>query len=517
MRMPWSRRTPTPAPVEPRPRAFLTDGVPRGHGRAALDAAHTAALRAMPVVTAPAGTAMDSAGNGSLKGWGAFNEGVPDNLLSWFASQGFIGHQVAAYIAQHWLVDKACRMPANDAVRHGFAMSLSGVLDDTQDDEIKALHKANVRLGLNAAMREYVGTGRVFGIRILIFKVESTDPMYYEYPFNPDAVTPGSYQGMVQVDPYWCAPELDASNVQDPAGLRFYQPTHWMIGGRRYHHTHLCIFRTSDVPTLLRPVYQYGGVPIPQRIYERVYAAERTANEAPQLAMTKRLTTYKTDLSAWIANADAAALHMENFTQYRDNYGVKVVDTDDDMTVQDTTLTDMDALIMTQYQLVAAAAQVPATKLLGTTPKGFNATGEYEESSYHEELETIQENDLSPLVQRHLDLLVRSEIEPKFGYAPGTLEASLEWNPVDSPTGKEQAEERKIDAETDAILVNAGAIDGQDVRSRLTKDKSGPYTDLPPLVEPLGVNPDDPLGLLEGENPDDALGLLTPPAPDVPA
>ncbi len=36
-------------------------------------------------------------------------------------------------------------------------------------------------------------------------------------------------------------------------------------------------------------MYNYFGVSVPERIYERVYASERTANEAPQLAMTKRL------------------------------------------------------------------------------------------------------------------------------------------------------------------------------------------------------------------------------------
>lgn len=505
MRKFWTRRPATPAPVEPPPRAFLTDPVARGQGRDMMTAGLTAAARLRPVVS---GAAMDSAGGQTIKGFNAYAEGVPDNLLAWFASQGFIGHQVAAYIAQHWLVDKACRMPAADAVRNGFTMSLKGVKSDVQDDEIQALHKANVRMGLNRQMRDFVGTGRVFGIRILVFRVESTDPKFYEYPFNPDSVTPGSYRGMAQVDPYWCTPELNTSNVQDPAALDFYEPSHWVIGGQRYHKSHLCIFRTSEVPTLLRPVYQYGGVPIPQRIYERVYAAERTANEAPQLAMSKRLTVYKTDLAAWIANATEAAAHMLNFTSYRDNYGVKVVDSDDEMTTTDTALTDMDALIMTQFQLVAAAANVPATKLLGTTPKGFNATGEYEEASYHEELETIQESDLSPLVERHLMLLTRSEIEPQFGYAPGTLEPSMDWNPLDSPTAAEYADIRKKDAETDAILVGTGAIDGQDVRSRLTKDKEGPYTDLPPLVDPIGENPNDPLGILGGENAADPLGIL---------
>lgn len=504
MRMPWKPRLAPIAPLEPSSRAFLTDAVPRGRGLAMMTAQVKHAQGLAPVV---AGAAMDAAGQ-SIKGFNNLNDGVPDALLGWFASQGFIGHQVAAYIAQHWLVDKACRMPANDAVRHGFTMSLKGVKSETQTDEIKALHKANVRMGLNRSMRDFVGTGRVFGIRILIFRVESTDPNYYEYPFNPDAVTPGSYRGMAQVDPYWCVPQLDSSNVQDPAALDFYEPTYWIIGGRKYHKSHLCIFRTSDVPTLLRPVYQYGGVPIPQRIYERVYAAERTANEAPQLAMSKRLTVYKTDLAAWIANADMAAQHMDNFTAYRDNYGVKVVDTDDEMTTTDTSLTDMDALTMTQYQLVAAASNVPATKLLGTTPKGFNATGEYEEASYHEELATIQESDLSPLVERHLMLLVRSEIEPQFGYPAGSLDPTMDWNPLDTPTAEEYANIRKTDAETDDILVRTGAIDGQDVRARIAKDKEGPYVGLPPLADPLEENPDDPLGILGGGGAADPLGIL---------
>ena len=56
----------------------------------------------------------------------------------------------------------------------------------------------------------------------------------------------------------------------------------------------------------------------------------------------------------------------------RDNYGVKVIDKDaEDLTQFDTGLADLDVTIMTQYQLVAAIAGVPATKLLGTTPKGF--------------------------------------------------------------------------------------------------------------------------------------------------
>ncbi|MFL9599050.1 anti-CBASS protein Acb1 family protein, partial [Aeromonas veronii] len=58
-------------------------------------------------------------------------------------------------------------------------------------------------------------------------------------------------------------------------------------------------------PDILKPTYIFGGIPLTQRIYERVYAAERTANEAPLLAMSKRTSTIHVDVEKAIANEDA--------------------------------------------------------------------------------------------------------------------------------------------------------------------------------------------------------------------
>src|SRR5208283_727514 len=105
---------------------------------------------------------------------------------------------------------------------------------------------------------------------------------------------------------------------------------------------------------------------------------------------------------------------MQQFVFNRDNYGVKFVGLEDGYERLDTSLADLDAVIMTQYQLVAAIANVPAVKLLGTSPKGFNTTGEFEEANYHEELSSIQSHDLTPLIERHHLLVIHSEIAPRF-------------------------------------------------------------------------------------------------------
>lgn len=424
-----------------------------------------------------------SDGQTSLKAIFAMSQiGVPEAQALWYGSQGFIGYQMCALMAQHWLVNKCCLIPARDAIRKGFKLTVN---DGTDLDPkiLAAITKANKRYRLARSLVEYVKTGRTFGVRVALFKVESTDPDYYVKPFNPDAITPGSYRGISQIDPYWVIPELTSATASDPSALDFYEPTYWIINGKRYHKSHLVILRGPEVADVLKPSYLYGGLSVPQMIYERVYASERTANEAPQLALTKRAMIFYTDAAKALANQATFEDRLAVWATYRDNFGVKVADKEADQIEQhDTSLADLDAVIMSQYQLVAAAANIPATKLLGTTPKGFNSSGDYEADSYHEELESIQTNDMEPLIERHLVCLIRSEIAPRFGIAP--FDVDVTWAPINSLGEKEAAEVQKIKADTDKTLFDAGAIDGEDIRARISADEHSGHNGLAMAVAP---------------------------------
>lgn len=431
--------------------------------------------------------AMDSSDGSvanSLKGAYTLGQvGLPEVQALWYGSQGFIGYQLCAVIAQHWLVKKACLVPARDAIRKGYKFTVN---DGTQiaPAVMNAIKEANKRFRLNRSLIEFVNMGRVFGIRVAMFVIESEDPDYYVKPFNPDGITPGSYKGISQIDPYWCVPELDMRAASDPAALDFYEPTWWIINGRRIHKSHLVIMRGPDVGDILKPSYLYGGLSVPQMIYERVYAAERTANEAPQLALTKRAMIFYTDTAKALANQAQFENKLGIWAHFRDNYGVKVADKDADLIDQkDTSLSDLDAVIMTQYQLVAAVANVPGTKLLGTTPKGFNSSGDYEEDSYHEELESIQTEHCEPLIDRHMVCLIRSEIAPNLTGGK-VFSTEVVFEPLSTMSADELANINKTKAETDKILaVDIGAIDAAEVRARVAADEMSEHNGLPLLSD----------------------------------
>lgn len=406
----------------------------------------------------------------------AFDMGQPNisgALADWYGSQTFIGHQLAGIIAQHWLIAKVCDMPGRDAIRNGFEITASD--GTTLDAEVLSkMKRADKKFKLKKNLREFINFGRVFGIRICIFKVDygskDADDRAYALPFNIDGVRPGSYKGMVQVDPYWCSPELDALASAQSDSMHFYEPTWWLINGRRYHRSHLVIYRHGAVADILKPAYLYGGVPVPQLIMERVYGAERTANEAPLLALTKRTIIYKVDMAQFVSNLLAGLRRVREWATFWSNNGVRVIDKEEEHEQIDTSLSDLDSVIMTQYQLVAAAGEVPSTKLLGTAPKGFNSTGEFDESSYHETLESLQEHELTPMVERHHQIMLRSELP-----TVRNVDTTISWEPLDSPTASEWAEINLKRAQTATALVAAGAIDGQDERIRLVQDKNSGY------------------------------------------
>ena len=400
---------------------------------------------------------------------------IPELQVLWYASQSFIGYQLCSLLSQNWLISKACLMPAKDATRNGYEITVNDGVD-VDPEILDQIRKLDETYRLNYNLIQFVQMGRVFGIRIAMFIVESDDEEYYQKPFNPDGVMPGSYKGISQIDPYWITPQLDTEAAGNPASINFYEPTWWIINGKPVHRTHLVIFKTEEVSDILKPTYIFGGVPIPQKIAERVYAAERCANEAPLLTLTKRTDVVKADMAQATAEFPGFNERVQQWVYNRDNYGIKMLGLDEEMQQFDTSLADLDAVIMTQYQLVAAAANVPSVKLLGTSPKGFNTTGEFEEANYHEELESIQTHDLSPLIERHHLLLIRSEIAPKYKIKP--FDTTVSWNKLDAMTAKEQVEVNKFKAEAGRFLIESGAISPEEERQRVIADPNSGYAGL---------------------------------------
>lgn len=398
---------------------------------------------------------------------------IPNDILEFYGKHAFIGWQACAILRQNPYIDKACTIPAQDAISSDYKISyLNNNKDEKEVDneklaEMKAISDKDFHIK-DICYHANVNK-KTFGISLVVPVVDGVD---YKQPYSIKKVRKGSYKGMVVVEPYWTSPQLDSDAVSNPMNVGFQEPTWWRMPNGTVVHKSWCIKRcNSELPDILKPTYYYGGVPLTQKIYERVYAAEKVANEAPQLALTKRMLIADANIANLMANKEECNSILNLIQWCRDNFSVWFKNPGDDVKQIDTSLSDFDALVMTQYQLVASIADMPATKLLKTQPKGFNATGEYEQKDYIQSLQAIQDQDYLPILKMHYELFTKS-------FYGETIDLSVVFNPIDTPTEKETAEVAKLWADVDATYVGSGVMSADEVRDIRRTQEGSPYSTL---------------------------------------
>lgn len=427
------------------------------------------------IPSTPAGVAMDGVcDTGKLNNAYNICNPVNDIIYTHFAVQGFIGFQACAILCQNWLINKACYLPAEDAIRPAYELSYVTTDEKEKIDKdflTKIINESNDLKGFNIkkVCETFATKKRVYG-QILAYPI--VEGANYEQPFNIDSITENSYKGMTVIDPVWYTPILDEEAVSNPQSLRYMKPTYFqMPDGKKIHHS-WCIFGVNgEVSDILLPTYRFGGYPIPQLIYERVYCAEKTANEAHMLAQSKRLLIADINVKSYMTNPNNTVKELEALTQFRDNWGIMTKRPGDSVQQIDTSLTDLDEVIMTQYQLVAASSRVQATKLLETQPKGFNSTGDYEDKQYKLTLVGIQNTDYIPILDFHYALLSKS----KYGI---TRDYTITFKEIDTPTELERAQINQTKAQTDSVYVQSGILSPDEVRDNLIKNPNSGYNDI---------------------------------------
>ena len=387
---------------------------------------------------------------------------IEPHQFNWYASQSFIGFNAMAVIGQNEMISSICDIKAKDALRKGYVISNRN--ENLSNDVLDRLEEIEEKFKIDEKLRNQIYFTQIFGIRIAVFDVYSSDPDYYSKPFNIDGVKEGSYKGIKQIDPYFCMPILDDTSISNVASLNFYEPEYWLIGGTTYHKSHLVITRGEEVADLIKPSYQYAGLSLTQKIYRKLYNAERTADEVPALVMSKRTNIFKsTDFADMVTNLKDYMTEMKNWLSLKDNFAMQVIGKDDEVVQLETSLSDLDAVIMTNYQLVCSTAHIPSYKLMGTSLKGFSG-GETEESSYHEELESQQKFVAKPLLQRHLDLVNKSEFDGQYNFR-------VRFNEIDSVNESERATINQAKATVLSTLVGTSIISQQEAAKILNEDK----------------------------------------------
>lgn len=150
-----------------------------------------------------------------------------------------------------------------------------------------------------------------------------------------------------------------------------------------------------------------------------------------------------------------------------------IIDAEEEFERKQTPVTGLPDLLDRFSTLLAAAADMPLTLLMGVSAAGLNATGESDIRFFYDRVRAAQERKLRP----HLERLIKITFSA-LGYEEPE-QWSIKFRPLWQQSAKEIAESRRAQAETDKIYIESMVLSPADVaRSRFAGDGYSFDTDV---------------------------------------
>jgi hypothetical protein len=150
---------------------------------------------------------------------------------------------------------------------------------------------------------------------------------------------------------------------------------------------------------------------------------------------------------------------------------------------------------------LAAAADLPLPLLLGESPGGLNASGASGDQlrMHYDRCAALARRKVVPAIRRVAEIQLRA-----MGIKPQSW--AIKPRPLWQLTGKEKAEERKIQADVDAAYIDRGVLTGEEVRqSRFGGDN---YSTETVITKPeIGAAPDGALTTAAKPEPVTTVGV----------
>lgn len=428
-------------------------------------------------------------------------------MLGQMPQAQFLGYGTLQQISQNGLIRACIETTADDMTRNWIELKREGETrrqdlagpNDPASDMLARLTAEFDRLKLRRLFHDaatYVG---YMGGCLIYIDTGETDPEILKTPLNVSPASAELASGrplrFVVIDPINVFPGL--YNSINPLKEDYFVPRTWWILGTEIHASRLIRLAANEVPTLLKPCYNFFGIAQSQILWDYVMHFQECRVAAQRLATKFSLTVMKTSMKDTLFQANGTSeidKRVRLLAQYRSNDGIEVIDIDEDILQLETSLGGITEIVRQSLEILAVINRTPAVKLLGISPAGFNATGESDIRNYYDHILSQQEKVLRPALARILRIVQIRQF--------GKVDDSITFNfaALSEADQSAEASTQKIKADTMAVLLDRQIVSPEECRQRLADDPDSGFSDID--VDDV---PEPPEGE-EGEKP---------PAPDV--
>lgn len=354
-----------------------------------------------------------------------------------------------------WIARKIVDLPAKDSVREGRAWQ-------TKKDNIEKIEAEEARLGLWGAIEKARILGRLCGGGAIIVG----GPGNPEEPLSPRDVGRGGLKYLLPVSRYDLrAVGLD-TDLQSPW---FGQPQYWELqltnqGSRRsvryprIHPSRVICFFGNPVPQarLSKGSNDFWSDSVLQVVNDAVMHASAAQQGVAGLVQEAKIDVVRIpNLMEHLSTADYTERLTQRFNfaaMAKSNNNTLILDSEEVWERKQINFTQLPDILKLYLQIAAGAADIPATRIVGLSPQGLNATGDTEERMYYDRIASEQRNELSPKLAPLDEMIERSAL----GKSP--RDVFYIWNPLWQMSEKEKADVGEKKARTVKTIAETNLV-----------------------------------------------------------
>lgn len=414
----------------------------------------------------------------------------------------FVGYGVLQQIAQNGMIRTCIQTVADDVTREWITITGGDKTDPNLIDDLsQQFDKLKMRTVFNkaVAMMGYMGGAFIY------IDTGTDDPSVpLVLSDKSDEIKQGTKLKFVVIDPVNCSPgRYNANNPLKDDYLT--DPQFWYILGREVHSSRLIVLRDNLPPTLLRPAYNFLGIPQAQILWDYVMHWNRARVSVAGILEKLNLLVFQTNTEYLLSSSNGVGqldAKMLALSRYRDNDSVVVCDKNsEDIKNITLTISGVTDVVRQALEFIAAINRTPAVKLLGISPSGFNATGESDIRNYYDHIMSKQEllHDGILRALKAVELSVLGKIDHSINF---------EFNPLgtEDEGGDIQAASARVNMLNSLLQTNV--LSTEEVRQAVKADQKANLgfisDDVPQpnegadLAEMQGLNQENPAGADDG-------------------
>lgn len=204
------------------------------------------------------------------------------------------------------------------------------------------------------------------------------------------------------------------------------------------------------------------GQSLLEPMYDIIKVLDTSLWSVGQILYDYTFKVYKANGLDELSKADKQELSMLYDFMFRTE-ALAMIDPTEELKKESTNTTGINNLLDFVWDYLSGAARMPKTVIKGQEA-GTIAGAQYDVMNYYSRIAASQENEMKPLLERLIRMLLWAENEPGGHVNPDSLEWEIKFNPLWSVDAKTDAEIRKLSAETDAIYITHGVHTADDVR-----------------------------------------------------